>query len=178
MHSEDLLGDTVFTDVDFTKADSKLENEFSTILTIGLFENKLTEKLIRQGKSEENLSDKIFYIDDTEMGRAIYVNDHLNNKVVPFYSTYNNLSSSERYDYALFGKIQNEANRSVIICGGCEGYGTKKIGQYIFANFKKMISDEEDINIKTCYAASNFISIYKIPFKSDERVTLEYHLYK
>ena len=102
-----------------------------------------------------------------------------------FTSNYNP-RDSDSYDIAVFAKIVLKIKgieRTVIICGGCESYGTRKIGEYILNNWKnKMSENKEDkelsrgSNQNTVYSNPQFISVYKIPHEeSGEKISLIHH---
>jgi hypothetical protein len=155
----------------------------STIITIGLFENAITEKLVGKNRSRTGKGDELFYIeqDGTTGAKRVCVkcqDTPTVNHPETFESEYD--PQAESFDYAIFAKILYK-NKTIIICGGCESYGTSRIGEYIYENIDKIINDGEakrDSTLKTHYTNPEFVSIYKIPSAAKAPITLEGHFTK
>jgi hypothetical protein len=153
---------------------SSLIEKYNCIVNIGLFKNKLTEEFC----SDKSISTQHFDIKTESNKKTIKVHKgipgDLRKDWTSFVSNFHP-EKTDSHDVGIFAKVLYK-NKNVIICGGCESYGTRKMGEYILDNWKEMLENHEDKFIKANYLHEQFISVYKIPHEdSKAKISLIHH---
>jgi hypothetical protein len=162
------INDDFLSDKDFetNEAFKKSMDKYNTVINIGLFQNKLTNLTIGEAHKNkrffrifknENSNSKCIAVQSDEEGKI------MENQWKQFISNYDDNDKSS-YDIGIFAKVHFNG-KTVIICGGCESYGTRKMGEYILNNWELMVQDKEIKirELKAVYGNPQFVSVYKIP---------------
>jgi hypothetical protein len=142
-----------------------------TIITIGLFENKLTEKVIKNSDSFlklEKIPAKELLAKDKESGKWIAFKSEL---------SIDTEGIAKGHDYGIFAKLKYE-DKTVIICGGYESFGTRRIGDHIAKNWDKIFEEQEKLTPglkKEEIANKEFVCIYKFDTDTAQTVTLVHY---
>jgi hypothetical protein len=114
-HQYKLLTDNL-VDRFFTKDIQKPD----TWISIGLFGNKLSYGLLTMPPFN-----------------AVFTWLPQENKIMLAGKTYA-ANREKKQDYAVFARLQLASGKTVIIIGGIEGYGTEKLGEYVWRNWRKI----------------------------------------
>ncbi len=128
----------LLTDSSVAKLFEKENKKPETWISIGLFGNKLTAWLLKN---------KVF---------ANFFNWlPQQNKIVLNGKEYA-ANREKKADYGVFARLQLKNMKTVLVIGGIEGYGTEKMGEYIWRNWRKIY------DTVTAQEASSVIILYKI----------------
>lgn len=129
---------TLLTGSATTKLFEKENKKSETWVSIGLFGNKLTAWLLSK-QAFRNCFDWL----------------PAQNKIIVAEKEYV-ANREKKADYGVFIKLQLPQNKTVIIIGGIEGYGTEKTGEYVWRNWRKIY------DIATASEGASVIILYKI----------------
>ena len=127
----------LLTDSSVVKLFEKGNKKSETWVSIGLFGNKLTEWLL----SKQAFGNCFNWLP-------------AQNKIIVAEKEYA-ANRQKKADYGVFIRLQ-QRNKTVIIIGGIEGYGTEKTGEYVWRNWRKIY------DIATVREGASVIILYKI----------------
>lgn len=153
---------------------ASLIGNHSCIINIGLFKNKFTEAFC----NDRSINTQHFEIKIEQLVKQIRVHKGVPGDWKRDWKTFTgnyHPEDSMTYDVGIFAKVLYKG-KNVIICGGCESYGTRMMGEYILDNWKEMLENSEDKSINANYLHEQFISVYRIPHEdSGEKTSLIHH---
>ncbi len=128
-----LLTDSLVVKI-FEKENKKPE----TLVSIGLFGNKLTAWLLKN-----NFFGNCFNWLPQQNKIVLKGKEYAANR-------------EKKADYGVFARLQLKNQKTILVIGGIEGYGTEKMGEYIWRNWRKIY------DAVTAQECSSVIILYKI----------------
>jgi len=110
----------LLTDSSAAKLFEKENRKPETWISIGLFGNKLTAWLLKKNSFAG------YFNWLPEQGKIV-----LNGKEYA-------ANREKKADYGVFARLQLKNMKTVLVIGGIEGYGTEKMGEYVWRNWRKI----------------------------------------
>ena len=128
----------LLTDSSVRKLFEKQTKQPGTWISIGLFGNKLTNWLLQN-----------------DVFKSCFDWLPKQNKIVVAGKEYT-ANRDKKADYGIFARLQLNNQKTILVIGGIEGYGTEKMGEYVWRNWRKIY------DVVNTQQALSVIILYKI----------------